>query len=231
MLRAMHAGDTDSPHSFSAPTIDELVLADEPDNWVALGFNVVDGCCQLGAVRLRLAGREAGDGLIGWSLRGVADTELDGLPTAASTSPVVAPAPAHPNGVRAIDHVVAMSPVLDRTVHALERAGLDLRRIREQPTPAGAPRQAFFRLGAEILEVVQEPADAVERGGGPDRPARLWGLALSVDDLERVVRSLGSHAGSIRSAVQPGRRIAPLRRSAGLAIPVALMSSRDGDRH
>jgi hypothetical protein len=227
MLLAMHEGAADSPHSSSAPTIDELVLADESDNWVALGFTVVDGCCQLGAVRLRFAGGEAGDGLIGWALRGVADTELDGLPTVASTSPVRAPAPAHPNGIRAIDHVVAMSPVLDRTVQALARAGLDLRRIREQPTPAGAPRQAFFRLGAEILEVVQEPPDAVERGAGPDRPARLWGLALSVDDLDRAVEGLGSHAGSIRPAVQPGRRIASLRRSAGLAIPIALMSSRD----
>jgi hypothetical protein len=31
-------------------------------------------------------------------------------------------------------------------------------------------------------------------------------------------------AGSVRPAVQPGRRIATLRRSAGLAVPVALMS-------
>jgi hypothetical protein len=223
----MGDGDAKSPHSSSAPTIDELVLADEPDSWTALGFTVVDGCCQLGAVRLRLAGREAGAGLIGWSLRGVADVELDGMPTAGSRSPVPGPAPVHPNGVRAIDHVVAMSPALDRTVRALERAGMDLRRIREQPTPAGAPRQAFFRLGAEILEVVQEPPDAVERGGGSDRPARFWGLALVVDELDRTVEHLGARAASIRPAVQPGRRIAPLRRSAGLTIPVALMSPRD----
>ncbi len=228
MLQAMQDDHANGPQNSSAPTIDELVLADSPHSWTALGFTVVDGCCELGAVRLRLAGRGAGDGLIGWSLRGVADVELDGLPTAGSISPVPTPAPAHPNGVRAIDHVVAMSPVLDRTVHALTDAGLDLRRIREQPTPAGAPRQAFFRLGAEILEVVQEPADAVERGCGPAQPARLWGLALVADDLDGVVERLGSRAGAIRSAVQPGRRIAPLRRSAGLAIPVALMSSRDG---
>jgi hypothetical protein len=221
----MQDGDAKGPRSPSAPTIDELVLADEPGDWAALGFTVVEGCCRLGAVCLRLAGREAGAGLIRWSLRGVADVEFDGLPTTLSSSPVPAPAPSHPNGVRAIDHVVAMSPELDRTVHALAHAGLDLRRIREQPTPAGAPRQAFFRLGAEILEVVQEPQDAVERGGGVARPARLWGLALVVDDLDRTVEIVGSHAGSIRPAVQPGRRIAPLRRSAGLAIPVALMSS------
>jgi hypothetical protein len=210
----------------SAPTIDELVIADEPERWTVLGFKVVGGCCQLGTVRVRLAGRGAGRGIACWSLRAIAGVELDGLPTARSESPVPPVAPAHPNGALAIDHVVAMSPALDRTVRALQAAGLDLRRIREQPTPAGAPRQAFFRLGAEILEVVQEPDGAVKRGGGAARSARLWGLALVVEDLDRTVESLGSHVGSIRPAVQPGRRIATLRRSAGLAVPIALMSPR-----
>jgi hypothetical protein len=103
-------------------------------------------------------------------------------------------------------------------------AGLDLRRIREQPTPAGAPRQAFFRLGQEILEVVQEPDAAIARDGGADRPARLWGLALTVEDLDRTVERLAGDVGAARPAVQPGRRIATVGRSAGLSVPVALMS-------
>ena len=131
---------------------------------------------------------------------------------------------ARKSAARAIDHVVAFSPALDRSVHALQAAGLELRRIREEPTPAGAPRQAFFRLGSEILEVIQQPADSVAQTGGPDRPARLWGLALIVADLERTVSALAPHAGTPRAAVQQGRRIATLRRSAGLAIPVALMT-------
>jgi hypothetical protein len=211
---------------WSGPTIDELVLADDPERWTALGFTVVDGCCQLGQVRLRLAGREAGRGIVSWSLRAIADVECDGLPTRLSRTPAPAVSPAHPNGVLAIDHVVAMSPALDRSVRALQAAGLDLRLVREQPTPAGAPRQAFFRLGAEVLEVVQEPRDSVESDEGIARPARLWGLALSVEDLDRAVRDLGPRVSEIRPAVQPGRRIATLRRSAGLAIPVALMSRR-----
>jgi hypothetical protein len=40
------------------------------------------------------------------------------------------------------------------------------------------------------------------------------------------VGRLGPDIGPAHPAVQPGRRIASLRRSAGLAIPVALMSSR-----
>jgi len=211
----------------AAVTIDELAIADEPERWTAASFTVCDSCCQLGSVRLRLAGPQqmAGAGILGWSLREIASVELDGLPTSRSESPPPPPPPAHPNGVIAIDHVVVMSPALDRTVAALQAAGLDLRRVREQPTPAGAPRQAFFRLGEEILEVVQEPDAVLERDGGPDRPARLWGLALRVQDLDRTVAALAPHASPARPAVQPGRRIATVRRSAGLAIPVALMSA------
>jgi hypothetical protein len=208
------------------PTIDELTLADEPESWRKLGLTVSDGSCRLGSVRLRLAGAQAGRGITGWSLRDLAGTELDGLPTSRSERPaeVTESAAAHPNGVLAIDHVVAVSPALDRTVGALRAAGLDLRRRREEPTPAGAPRQAFFRLGEVILEVVQEPDEVIERAGGAERPAFFWGLALRVADLDRIVEELGATVGSVRPAVQPGRRIATVRRSAGLAVPVALMS-------
>lgn len=215
----------------SAASIDELVLADEPERWAALGFTVTAGCCQLGTVRLRLAGLGAGLGIVCWSLREISSVELDGLPTKRSESPVPAAAPVHPNGVLAIDHVVAMSPALDRSVRALEAAGLDLRTIREQPTPAGAPRQAFFRLGAEILEVVQEPDSVVERDGGPARPTRLWGLALLAPDLDRTVASLAPHVGTARGAVQPGQRIATVQRSADLAMPVALISRGDDPKN
>jgi hypothetical protein len=226
----------------SAPSIDELLLADDPAAWEALGFQVTGEHCQVGDVRLRLTGSAAGKGILEWSLRGIASTELDGLPTSRSDQPGQAERPAtssstarateaattaplaHPNGVSSIDHVVAISPALDRSVQALRAAGLDLRRIREQPTPAGAPRQAFFRLGAVLLEVVQEPVEVIERAGGADRPAHFWGLALRVEDLELTVARLGQQVSEIRAAVQPGRQIATLRRSAGLSLPVALIS-------
>ncbi len=206
------------------PTIDELTVADTPDAWSALGFAVDGDACVVGDVRIRLAGPEAGKGLVGWSLRGVTGTDLDGLTTEQSDRPAPGEPPSHPNGISAIDHVVAITPALERTVSALEAAGLDLRRVREEPTPAGAPRQAFFRLGATILEVVQEPPEAIERGGGADRPAFFWGLAFVAPDLDATVAGLGDRVSEIRAAVQPGRRIATLRRSAGLAVPVALMT-------
>lgn len=226
-----------------AVTIDELTVADEASAWAEVGFAVEGGTCVVGSVRIRLAGRDAGEGVVGWTLSGLGDTpgvdgvaadedggiDLDGLVTAHSErvppdEPVAQPnAAAHPNGITALDHVVAISSDLDRTVVALQQAGLDLRRVREEPTPAGAPRQAFFRLGAEILEVVQAPPEAIERTGG-DRPAFFWGLAFIAPDLEATVARLGEHASEVRDAVQPGRRIATLRRSAGLALPVALMT-------
>jgi hypothetical protein len=205
------------------PTLDELQVADDAERWRTLGFDVVDGCCQLGTVRVRLLGRDAGRGLVGLSLRDARSLELDGLRASRSSAPPRAPAPEHANGVIGIDHVVAMTPALDRTVQALGAAGVDLRRIREEPTPAGAPRQAFFRLGEVILEVIQMPPAAVERAGGEDTPTRLWGLALNAH-LERALAALAPHVGEAHAAVQQGRRIATLRRSAGLAVPVALMS-------
>jgi hypothetical protein len=208
-----------------APTIDELTLADEPGNWAALGFDVADARCQIGSVSLRFTGKQAGVGIVGWSLREIASTELDGLPTTISGRPVPAPAAVHPNGVIAIDHVVAASPELDRSVAAMQLAGLDLRRVREEPTPAGAPRQAFFRLGGEILELIQEPEQVIERAGGHGHPARFWGLALQAEDLDSAVERLAEHVSPARAAVQPGRRIASVRRSAGLAVPLALMSA------
>jgi hypothetical protein len=206
-----------------AASIDELKVADEPEAWAALGFAVEGDVCVLGDVRIGLAGPDSGKGLVGWSLRGFGGAELDGLPTSRSDRPPPAGAPPHPNGIASHDHIVAFTPALDRTVAALQAAGLDLRRIREEPTPAGAPRQAFFRLGSSILEVVQQPEETIEDAGGP---AFFWGLAFLASDLDATVAALGDAAGEPRDAVQPGRRIATLRRSAGLSVPIALMSPR-----
>ena len=204
-------------------TLDELTVADAPAAWCDCGFEVAGEECVVGGIRIRFAPQGGARGIAGWSLRGIDSTDLDGLPTTASEEPPPGEAPEHPNGVTGLDHVVAISSDLDRTVAALEAAGLDLRRVREEPTPAGAPRQAFFRLEPTILEVVQEPPEVTAKKG--DRPAFFWGLALVAPDLERTVAYLGEERVSeVRDAVQPGRRIATLRRAAGISVPVALMS-------
>jgi hypothetical protein len=204
-----------------AITVDELVVADPPELWQELGFRVEDDACDIGSVRVRLDSR-AGKRIVSWSLRGVDGHELDGLKTAPSSSDPRDGTQPHPNGVTAIDHVVAFSPDLDRTVAALEAAGFDLRRIREEPTPAGAPRQAFFRLGELILECVQLP-DSPELDRS--RSATLWGLAVRTDDMDATAAYLGDRLGEPRPAVQEGRTIATLRRDAGSTVPLAFMTA------
>lgn len=173
-------------------------------------------------MRLKLAGPGSGRGIVGWSLRDLEATELDGLASAAS-SRKPADGRRQPNGVVAVDHVVAFTPDLDRTTAALREAGLDFRRLREEPTPGGAPRQAFFRLGEVILEVVQAP-EGTRIAADPDGPLRLWGISFGVDDLDATAAFLGDKLGEPRDAVQKGRRIATLRREAGLGPAVAFMT-------
>jgi catechol 2,3-dioxygenase-like lactoylglutathione lyase family enzyme len=208
-------------------TIDELLVADPPGAWRAAGFEVDGDTCVAGGVRLRLVGPGRGRGIVGWSVRGASTLELDGLPTTASEHPPPAAAPQHPNGVTAIDHVVAFTPDLDRTTAALRAAGLDLRRVRDEPTPGGAPRQAFFRMGEVILEVVQAP-EGTRIADDPSGPARLWGISFLVEDLERTASALGDLLAAPRAAVQPGREIATLGKDAGLGPAVAFMTPGPG---
>jgi hypothetical protein len=120
----------------------------------------------------------------------------------------------------AIDHLVAFTPELERTIAAFERCGVECRRIREVGPPEARLRQAFFRFGEVICEVVEVPAEQA----GPGGEARFWGLTVTVQDLDSAVAGLGERCGSIRDAVQPGRRIATVREAAGLGVPVALIS-------
>lgn len=223
--------DLQSARPGSGPGIDELVVGDPPDAWRAAGFTVdEDDCCRIGTVRVRLAGRPAGKHIRSWALRGVqlgsSDIEVDGLAThaAGSQSTPVQPAE-HRNGARLIDHLVVATPDGARTVEALEQIGLDVRRVRDTDAATyGAPmRQTFFRLGEVILEVIG-PADPAGDG-----PARFFGLALTVDDLDALPALYGEHLGRIKPAVQPGRRIATLRhRDLGCSVAIAFMDDGAG---
>ena len=207
--------------SDSPPTVDTITVADAPLVWREVGFDVDEhGRCQIGTVMLQLLPGKFPRGLAGWSVRGLSTADIDGLPTESSDAPPRDPAPPHPNGVVTIDHIVAFTADRMRTVAALEAAGLEVRRMRDEPTPAGGGYQAFFRLGEVILEVIEQ------KTGSPQ--ARFWGLSFTVESLEPATDLLGDRLSEPRDAVQPGRRIATLRRSAGVGVPIAFMTPGPG---
>lgn len=164
------------------------------------------------------AAPEPDAGVSGWALSGVdasAAPSIDGLATEVvePMDPVWA---GHELGAVDIDHVVVLTDDLSRTSAAVESAtGCELKRVRE----VGEMRQGFHRLGRGglIVEIVARP-------DVPAGPATFWGLVLNVEDLDAACAGLGDLVGEAKDAVQPGRRIATVRREAGLGLPLALMS-------
>lgn len=197
-----------------------LEIADPPDRWRALGFTVgEDGCVTLGGIELRLG--VSGLGITGWAV-----TCAPGLGTALGLRLFDAPAEphangtgttvAHANGATGLDHLVITVPDFDATATALTRAGLPFRRVRQASETV---RQGFRRLGPAILEVVEAP-----EAGAP----AFWGLVVIVPDLGALEALAAPHVKSARPAVQPGRRIAPVSRSAGLSTQLAFMDPDPG---
>ncbi len=218
-------------------TIEELVVADPPEAWEAAGFTVgPDAVCRIGSVAIRLTGSGDRTGIVAWTLSGAAagtggrnaaeHGDLDGIPTSwvadgpapkGAERPVASPP--HPNGVVGIDHVVLLSPDPERTKAVLAERGLDLRRERDGELGGKPIRQAFYRLGEVILEVVGSPDQAAEG------PSSLWGLTHVVADIDATADLLGEHAGRVKDAVQPGRRITTLRhRDLGMSVRTALIT-------
>jgi len=195
------------------PELAELVIADPPDAWRELGFDVDEqGHLDIGGVRIRLGGD--GSGITAWSLMRVnAMGSIDGLPSPVPRVLYPPPFKTHPNGATGIDHVVILSSSLERTAAALARAGVELKRLNE----SDRGRMGFRRLGPAVLEVV-------ERDDLESDEARFWGLAAVVISIEELAQRLGDRLGPITDAVQPGRRIATLHADAGISVPLAFMS-------
>jgi hypothetical protein len=204
-----------------------LVLGDAPAAWSAAGFAVGDdGRFRLGGTEVLCLDLGDGPAFVGWALDGVLH-DLDGLPTsdghlAAAGDSLPA---THPNGIRAIDHVVVRTGDCDRTIAAFETAGLEVRGGRSTTSYGAAMRQTFFWAGDVILELVG-PDEGEPR---TDEPTSIFGLALVADDLDTTAVALGELLGTPKDAVQEGRRIAGLRgREIGIGLPIAVMSPHPG---
>ena len=202
-----------------SPRLLGLDLAVDPDAWTNLGFAVDgNGVCRVDGVAIRLG--RPGRKVSGWALTGAsAGADVDGLRTTdAPPAPPSSIAPTHANGTLAIDHVVVMSPDPERTIAALAQHGITPRGQRHTNQYGPPFTQTFFRLGDPILELVgpDDPAGA--------DPARFYGIAFTVRDLDATAAIFGSRLGTLKAAVQHGRRIATLRREAGAGLPLAFMS-------
>jgi hypothetical protein len=195
----------------------ELVVGDEAAVWKEIGFTVEGDRCRVGHVDV-IFDPSVGKGIRKWTLVGEGPDTVEGIPTTWSDDGVEATG-AHPNGIFEIDHVVLTSPDLRRTVNALE--GLGIRALRERETGTyGAPAlQVFFRLGQPILELIG-PKDPIENAGG----ARFFGLAFTSGDLTLTSKVMGGALHDAKDAVQAGRQIATLDKSAGSTIGIAVMS-------
>ncbi len=215
------------------PALTEMSIGDDPAAWERAGFAVVDQCVVIGSVTVRLAppGESGQRGVLGWSFDGI-DSErsldsdaIDGIPTVRRAGSRDADTidstdrTAHPNGVTGVDHVVVMTDDLERTSAALEATGFEPRRRRAIPKSDPPRSQIFWWAGDVIIELV-----------GPDtpigdKPASIWGLAITAPELETAAALLGDTMSPPRDAVQKGRRIASLRGSAlDLSVPIALMT-------
>lgn len=151
-----------------------LTVADEPDTWASLGFDVDRIAVRIGGVTILCAGVDAGRGIVEWTLgtsdddldQHTASDEADGGSVASSAFGIVPPsvdgvttnviegigtppiAGPHPNGVTSIDHVVLATPDIERTIAALEDLGLPCRGRREgRAYGENRMLQAFFWLG------------------------------------------------------------------------------------
>lgn len=200
------------------------MIGDAPEAWAAAGFAVEESTVTIANTALVLAGTGRGRGILEAHVEGIG-RDVDGMPFAARTdaaaavSPAASPAGEHPNGIVDLDHLVAMSPDMDRTIAALVDAGLDHRRSRTFAAGEHIRRQAFFWLGDVILEL------AGDDGAHDPGPASLWGLAFTSHDLTATAGRLGELLGAPKPAVQPAREIATLRTGElDISVPIVVMS-------
>ena len=194
--------------------------------WKELGLAFRNATSRLGDVAFVVDGDTPA--LLDWTLTGDRDAtvSIDGITThLVSTDPGLPDVPdtiGPTTGVR-LDHVVINTDDGDRTSAAIHRElGAELRRVREV---GKGVQQRFHTLDNTVLEIISGP-HITEPG------ASLWGMVLSVTDIDALFAHLGPDALSPpKAAVQEGRRISTVRANVGLGIPFAVMTPhvRAGD--
>src|SRR5262249_8199008 len=207
------------PFLMKAPQLLALDLAADPDAWTSLGFAVDEHeGCEVDGVALRLGRPEPR--ISGWALAGTSEgLDIDGLRTTRAPSPASpSNAPMHPNGTVAIDHLVVMTPDLERTIAALAEHRITPRRRRRTDQYGPPFTQTFFRLGRPILEVIgpdersgEDPATLLRHRVHPSRPRGPRGPGRRARQATRRGQAGGAAGSPDRDTAPGGGRRGPAR--------------------
>lgn len=202
----------------------QLGVSGSPDAFRAVGFNISpNGLLAVlnGAIAFSGVGQEhqfLGIGAVGPMIP--TGVTLDGI--SVLNSEVVPPVD-HPNGVYELDHIVVLTPDIDRTSHHTQ-AVLGLRQLGSRE--ADGQRQIFHRFAD-----VAHPGGDVSKGCLVElvqtnrvTSARLWGVVFNTYDLAAMAQRCGGLLGEPHEAVQPERQIAVFAPGAALGIQVAVMT-------
>ena len=187
-------------------------------SWESIGLKFDGFSCYLADVALEI--HEGTPALTGWTIAaehpGVFD--IDGIATTvvAASHSRASSSPCGTEKITGLDHVVINTDNLDRTCDALcERLGVEVRRERDV---GNGVVQRFIKLSNTIIEVVTGPH--ITTPG-----ASLWGMVISVDNMETWAAHCGPDVTSVpKQATQPGRLISTVRSGVGLGVPFAVMS-------
>ena len=204
------------------PSIAELHVGDEPGIWEGLGFGVEGNRCRIGTVDIIFIGDEPG--IHGWVLRDSLSTDFGPLPTRSVDTPIPERAEPHPNRSIGFDHVVLSVPFFEEGMTAVAATGVSI----PKPRPFGAPEKRMLRTAPEMGDLELELIGPESRDS--TRPWDLWGLVVTVNDIDATVDLLGELLRPAKGAVQAGRRIATVDKSAGSGVAIAFLGPQESKR-
>ncbi|MEW5686796.1 MAG: VOC family protein [Pseudomonadota bacterium] len=145
------------------------------------------------------------------------------MATRAEPLPLATPSAEAP--ITRLDHVVVMTPNVDRALAVYgAKLGLDLRLDRENPK--WNARQLFFRCGDSVIEMAA-------RIGGPatDEPDRSGGLAWRVDEphaAQARIAAAGFNVSEVRVGRKPGTHVFTVRDVPG-GVPTIMLSAEPAE--
>ena len=200
-----------------APSIVELHIGDEPQVWKNLGFRVENKRCRVGTVDLVFDQGSKGSGIHSWVLCNAKFPNFGSIKTMSQDSISIERALDHPNGCFGIDHVVLRVPEFSAGRIALEQIGA----LVGEPVPISESEPTILRSSVNMGEVVLELIGPEQLD--PLADWALWGLVMSVREVDTCAKLLGPAVGKVKPAVQKNKCIMTVRKEAGSSVAMAFL--------